>query len=374
MKFAKVLRVGVACLSLLGMAACNKGGGAELAVVTDVGSINDHSFNEACYKGMVDYAESAKKSYAYYQPTENSTANRVATIETAISKGAKTVVLPGYLFNSSIKQVQDKHPNVNFLAIDCDPSDDDNGYTPYNFSKNVTSLKYQEEQSGFFAGYAAVAEGYTKIGFLGGMAVPAVVKYGQGYLYGANKAAEDLGLNGKVDVNYWYCGGFAPTDAIATKMQGWYESGTQVIFSCGGGIYSSCLTAAAKSSNKKVIGVDVDQSSESELIITSAMKNMRVTVKDYLTKLYASQTGSWPADYAGKSLTLGASQNAVGLPTEKYNLNGKEVDPWRMTNFTKTTYNSLYTQVQNGTISVPVITSEDAHVTSFTKLTVNYQK
>src|SRR5574344_2250328 len=183
----KSLLVAAACLTVLSVGSMTSCGKTtyELAVVTDVGFINDHSFNEACYKGMVDYATEKGLSYTYYQPSENSTANRVSTIDTAVANGAKVVVLPGYLFNSSIKVVQGKYPNVHFLAVDCDMSDDDNDYAAYTFTDNVTSLKFYENQAGFFAGYAAVMEGYTKIGFLGGMAVPAVVKYCQAYLYGA---------------------------------------------------------------------------------------------------------------------------------------------------------------------------------------------
>jgi len=138
----------------------------------------------------------------------------------------------------------------------------------------VHNILYREEQAGYLAGYAAVMDGYTKLGFLGGMAVPAVVRYGYGYVQGADAAAQKLGLApGSVEIKYWYSGVFAPNDDIKTKMSGWYTEGTEVVFACGGGIYLSA-TAAADAAGGKVIGVDVDQSAESPTIITSAMKDL----------------------------------------------------------------------------------------------------
>lgn len=365
--------------SVSGLASCGETSataveGTEIAVVTDVGSINDHSFNEACWKGVQDYSADSKVGCCYYQPSADSTTARVATIDSAVSKGAKVIVMPGYLFNSTIKIVQDKYTDVRFLAVDCDMSDDDNGYTAYAFKSNVTSIKYNEHEAGFFAGYAAIKEGYRKLGFLGGMAVPAVVKYGQGFVYGADIAAKELGLKSTdVAMNYWYSGVFKPNDEIATKMTSWYNSGTQVVFSCGGGIYSSCVSAAKDvnsalgTTEKKVIGVDVDQATESPLIITSAMKNMEVTVKAYLKNLYGNKN-EWPTDVAAKVIYKGVSDDAVGLPTAS--------DSWRMTKFTVAEYNALYAKVKAGDVTVPAIDglkTPDTHFTPSVFTGVDYQ-
>jgi len=170
----------------------------------------------------------------------------------------------------------------------------------------VHNILYREEQAGYLAGYAAVMDGYTKLGFLGGMAVPAVVRYGYGYVQGADAAAQKLGLApGSVEIKYWYSGVFAPNDDIKTKMSGWYTEGTEVVFACGGGIYLSA-TAAADAAGGKVIGVDVDQSAESPTIITSAMKDLTESVKLALGSLYANK-GTWDAEHAGKTAVLGAA-------------------------------------------------------------------
>ncbi len=370
----KSILVAAAALMVFGasvgsLTSCGESTSYEIALVTDVGTIDDHSFNEACWKGAKQYADEKGISCQYYRPSEDSTAQRVATIKNAINNGAKVVVLPGYLFNSSIKQVQDEYPNVKILACDCDPSDDDNNYTAYTFGDNVTSIKYNENEAGFFAGYAAVKEGYRNIGFCGGMSVPAVVKYGQGYLYGADYAAKELSLaDNSVSCKYWYSGSFNASTEITTHVSGWYTGNTEVVFSCGGGIYSSVLSAATSANdangndNKKVIGVDVDQSNESPLIITSAVKKLQLTVYDYLTSLYSNDM-TWTSDVAGKVVYKGVADNAVGLPTE--------TDSWRLSNFTVAQYNAVYKKVKDGDITVPSIDVTTTKVET-TKVTTTY--
>ncbi|MDD4532160.1 MAG: BMP family ABC transporter substrate-binding protein [Bacilli bacterium] len=365
--------------SVFGMSSCGEDveyiEGNEVALVTDVGNIDDHSFNQATWEGCKDFSLANNVGTTYYRPGGDSTDERVTSIENAIDAGAKVVVMPGYLFNSSIKLVQDKYPNVDFLGIDCDNSDDDNGYTPYEFKDNVTSIKYEEDQAGFLAGYAAVAEGYRKLGFCGGMAVPAVVKYGQGFIKGADQAAGVLGLaDGAIKIEYWYSGTFAPDSSIVTKVGGWYSSGTEVVFSCGGGIYSSVVQAAENENStlgnksKKVIGVDVDQHKDSDLIITSAMKNLRLSVSSYLTSLYANDM-TWGTidgkETAGEIVTKGVDTESVGLPTDS--------ESWLMENFTVEDYNELYAKLKSGEISGDVDDTTNLYTNPTAKVVVTVE-
>lgn len=310
----------------------------EIALVTDVGNIDDKSFNQGAWEGVVNYAEANNKSYNYFRPSEDSTVARVETINAAIEKGAKVVVCPGFLFEDAIWEVQDKHPDVQFLLLDGTPHDA--AYSDFTQNENVACILYQEEQAGFFAGYAAVKEGYRKLGFMGGIDVPAVVRFGYGFVQGANAAAEELGVTGDVSVKYWYSGTFSPDDAIKTKAAGWYTEGTEVIFASGGGIYIS-ICAAANEAGAKVIGVDKDQSFEDASIITSATKALTPSVEIALTNLY-NNGGKWGADYAGKVVTLGAKDECVGLPTAT----------WSMTNYTVDEYNALYAKVVSGEVAV----------------------
>jgi basic membrane protein A len=262
-------------------------------------------------------------------------------IGTAIDKGAKVVVCPGYLFEEALYEVQTKYPDIQFLLLDGEPHTAD--YSTYKTEANVHCILYKEEQAGYLAGYAAVMDGYTKLGFCGGMAVPAVVRYGYGFVQGADAAAAELGLaKDAIQINYWYAGGFAPTDDIRTKMDGWYTGGTEVVFACGGGIYLS-VVAAAEAANGKVIGVDVDQSAVSEVIITSAMKELALSVEQSLKVLYGNSI-KWPADLAGKTSTLGAAEGDVGLPTA--------AGSWRLKTFTVDQYMALFDKLVKGTIVV----------------------
>ena len=307
-----------------------------IAMVTDVGNIDDKSFNEFTWKGCSDWATENGMVANYYRPSEDSDEARIETIKTAIDKGANVIVCPGYLFGATYKQLPQQYPDVMFLGIDLGLGD-----VPEP-QANTALITYQEEQSGFLAGYAAVMDGYTKLAFLGGIDVPAVIRYGFGFVQGANQAATELGNTADVSVKYWYSGSFAPNDEIKTKTAGWYTEGTQIIFAAGGGILYSAITSADEA-NGKLIGVDVDQSSVSERIVTSAKKELENSVKLALSDLQANG-GKWSAAYAGVENKLGAAQDCVGLPTDAV--------AWRFSTFTVDQYNTLLGKVKSGEYAI----------------------
>lgn len=328
---------------------------SEIALVTDVGNIDDKSFNQGAWEGVVAYGDANGVSYDYYRPSEDSTAARVETMKTAIDNGAKVVVCPGYLFEDSVYEIQNEYPDVNFLILDGTPHSAD--YSDYFTAENTHCILYQEEQAGYFAGYAAVKDGYTKLGFLGGMEVPAVQRFGFGFVQGADAAAVEMGVN--VEIKYWYSGSFTPNDDIKTKMTAWNSEGTEVVFACGGGIYLSAL-AAAEEADTKLIGVDRDQSYESDRIITSAMKDLTNSVVLALTALY-DNGGVWPESYAGQTANLGVADDCVGLPTAEAS--------WQLNNFTVEDYQAMYDSVKSGEIVV----SSELTAPATTNATVDYQ-
>ncbi len=307
----------------------------KVALVTDVGTIDDESFNQATWEGVKEYCEANAVNYTYYQPSADSTDARVETIETAIGAGYNVIVMPGYLFGESVITVQDQYPDVYFIAIDVGAGDLTFDYaTYYDPAPNTLCITFEEDQAGYLAGYAAVADGYRKLGFLGGMAVPAVIRYGYGFVQGANAAAEDLGVTGEVSIKYTYGGQFFGDAAITAKMDGWYADGTEVVFACGGGIYTSAVEAA-NNHNAKVIGVDVDQSYIDECIITSAMKGLSESVVTALTNL---ANGAWEGGQVqNKSLQEG---DYVGLPTA--------AKSWRLANFTVEDYEAVKADLMSG--------------------------
>ena len=309
----------------------------KVALVTDVGTIDDESFNQACWQGVEAWCKANDIAYTYYQPTEDSTDARVLSVAQAVEEGANAIVMPGYLFGTTVLTVQDEFPDVYFIAVDVAAGDLTFDYsTFYDPNANVACMTFSEEQAGYLAGYAAVKEGYTKLGFLGGMAVPAVIRYGYGFVQGADAAAKEMGV--EVTMNYTYGGQFFGSPEITAKMEGWYQKGTEVVFACGGGIYTSALEAAEKNGGK-VIGVDVDQSHISPLIITSAMKQLQNVTELMLDTL---NKGQWET-YGGKVTNFGLMEGEyVGLPTAT----------WSLENFSVEDYEALKEQIRSGEIEV----------------------
>ena len=310
-------------------------GAKKVAFVTDVGNIDDHSFNQYSYEGVTKFCSNAGLECSYYKPVGDTDQDRIDAINQAVGDGYGVVVMAGYLFGPACYTVATQHPEVLFLALDVTEGDLKADTVP----SNIALICYQEEQAGYLAGYAAVQEGYKELGFLGGIDVPAVVRYGYGFIMGADKAAQELNLT-DVNIKYWYSGSFQPNDDIATKMDNWYVGGNQVVFACGGGIYLSCQSAA-EANDGKMIGVDVDQSNVSDRIITSAMKALSNSVVKALTD--ASANGwTWPQNYAGVCQYLGAADNCVGLPMETS----------QFTTFTQEQYDTLFQAMANGSLVV----------------------
>ena len=312
--------------------------GYELALVTDLGTIDDKSFNQGAWEGMKKYAEENGISYKYYQPQEGTTDSYLETIGLAIEGGAKLVVCPGFLFEEPVYLAQDQYKDVHFILLDGEPHSGD--YSEYRTEANVMPILFQEDEPGFLAGYAAVKDGYTKLGFLGGMAVPAVIRYGYGFAEGADYAANEMGVDG-IEIMYNYTGAFAATPEAQSMAASWYQNGTDVIFGCGGAVGNSVM-AAAEEKSAKVIGVDVDQSYESDTVVTSAMKQLSVSVYDGVRDFYA---GSFPG---GKTSIFSAKNDGIGLPMETS----------KFTKFTQADYDAVYAQLKDGKITL-VQPSED---------------
>lgn len=296
----------------------------KIAMITDYGDITDQSFNQTTYEACKAFAEDNSIEFSYFRPAGDNTADRVAMIEKAVDEEYNVIVMPGYAFGGAIVEAAPEFPEVKFIALDVAAGDlletavakagESYDYNPANWDlnkyvdmSNVYCAVYQEELCGYMAGYAAVKLGYKSLGFLGGMAVPAVVRYGYGFVQGVDAAAADLGLT-DVKLNYIYGGQFFGDADITAVMDTWYAGGTEVVFACGGGIYTSAVDAAKKA-NAKVIGVDVDQAGiiakyadVDGMTVTSAMKGLYPATYDTLTDVIVN--GNWDK-YVGKIATLG---------------------------------------------------------------------
>jgi basic membrane protein A len=321
----------------LAAAGCGKAETYELALITDYGTITDKSFNQASWEGLVRYAEENDVTHKYYQPAALTREAYMSAIATAVRGGAKLIVTPGYQFAEPIYAAQDLYPDVRFILVDTLPNDGDYENGPnYKTGSNTVSVTYAEEQAGFLAGYAAVKDGYRRLGFMGGMDQPPVVAFGFGFLQGAEYAADALGLEpGEVNVRYHYAGTFDMSDVVRVLAASWYNDGTEVVFAAAGEAGASVM-AAAQNAGAKVIGVDVDQSHESPTVITSAMKGLEASVYECIKEYY---DGRFPG---GQNLVFSAVNDGVGLPMPSS----------RFTQFSQADYNAMYRDMQLNRIRV----------------------
>lgn len=358
-------------------AACNDTAKTyEIAVVTDVGQLMDGGFNQGTYEGAKAYAEAHGLTYQYYQPANGADAtdnDRIAAMRQAIKNGAKVIVAPGFLQAAAMRTVAKESPEVKFVFVDgwaltdsVDAKGNDNGQP----LQNVTAIVYKEEESGYMAGYAAVKEGYTKLGgtFGGGGTNPACNRFAYGYAQGIAAAAEELNKEVELKLSYKFGAGFGASVELQTQISGWYTAGTEVVFACGGSMFQSVKSAAEATTNGKIIGVDVDQAPLSDRVITSAVKGLSVSVQKILGEFYG---GEWDTKLAAKASNLGAADDATGLPTAT----------WRMSKFTVEKYNTLFAEVKAGSVSIKNDIAENCDNQEFwtgkitsTKVTITLDK
>lgn len=341
-------------------------GGSEYRVcmITDAGDITDQSFNQTTYEACRDYAAEHDIDFTYKKPDGDTDYARTAMVDVAVAEGYNIIVMPGYVFAQTVVDTSFKYPDVKFIVLDMSASDigaaavgnayydDPDAYNvaDYYNTGNTYLAVYQEEIPGYLAGYTAVKLGYRHLGFLGGQAVPGVIRYGYGYVQGINAAAEDMGIQDEVTVEYAYGGQFYGSTEITAAMDTWYSNGTEIVFACGGGIFTSAAEAAAKVGGK-IIGVDSDQSPIIDaygegMTVTSAMKSLTATVNSMLDAIIYD--GTW-SEHVGKVENLGLvskddmSLNYVGLP--------EDTTQWNE-NFTKDDYKNLVAEIFDGNITV----------------------
>ena len=333
----------------------------KVAMITDYGDITDQSFNQTTYEACKAFAEANGVDFQYFKPAGDNTADRVAMIESAVDQGYNVIVMPGYAFGAAIAETAPKFSDVKFIALDVSAGDLGEGF---EVPANLYCAVYQEELCGYMAGYAAVKLGYKNLGFLGGMAVPAVQRYGYGFVQGVDAAAAELKLT-DVKVNYAYGNQFFGDADITAAMDTWYAGGTEIVFACGGGIYTSAVDAAKKVEGAKVIGVDVDQAavianyaagedadaatveSYKALTVTSAMKGLYPATFDTLTDVIVN--GNWEK-YSGKIDTLGLV--SADDPAANYVQIPMESTQWADGKFTQDDYKTLVKAMFDGTLTV----------------------
>ncbi|MCR5674002.1 MAG: BMP family ABC transporter substrate-binding protein [Lachnospiraceae bacterium] len=317
------------------MSGCKKKAGSaedkpvDVVLITDYGTVDDNSFNQSAWEGIKEYAEKSGIAYEYYHPEDTDTDSIMAQFKRGVSNGAKLFVCPGSMLEVPVYQAMSKYDEQCFILIDGVPHNEDNSDS--NIAENVSCVTFAEEEAGFLAGYAAVRDGYKGLGFIGGLPVDPVIRYGYGFVQGADYAAIEMGVN--VHIRYTYSNTFSDDPAVEELASAWFDDDTEAIFSCGGAISKSVIRAA-ENHNGKVIGVDVDESSESEVVITSAMKDVKTAVYDQVSSFFEGRfTG-------GTQTNLTAKSAGICLP----------MDTSRFEKFDQASYDSVYSHITEGLI------------------------
>ncbi len=325
-------------------------GSYEIAFVTDVGQLKDKSFNQGTWNGVKSYAHAHGLTYKYYQPANGNQAtddDRYDAMKAAAEGGAKVVVCAGFMQGTALTKAAIEFPDTKFVFIDGWPLADAEG----KVLTNVAPISFKEEQAGYLAGYAIVKEGFTKLGFSGGGGGTnaACDRYGYGFAQGASAAAVEMGVQVELKYSWQYGANFNASNELQAMIAGWYETGTEVVFACGGSMFAS-IVAAASASDGFVVGVDVDQSFESETVVTSALKGIAEASSWAITKAY---DGTW-ADIGGVATSLGANDDAVGLP----------VATWSLEKYTVAEYEAMMAALKDGSL---VVKNDDLQFDAITK-------
>ncbi len=335
-----------------------------IAFVTDVGQLKDHSFNEGIWNGTKKYAYDNSIAYKYYQPANGdqaTDADRYDAMKAAVDGGAEIVVCAGFMAGAAIAQAAEEFAEVKFVYVDGGAMSNAAG----EVMANTMGIVFKEEQCGYFAGYACVKDGLTKLGFAGGGGgtTPACCRYGYGFVQGANAAAAEMNVQVEMNYSWLYGATFGPSPELEAMLNSWYENGTEVVFPCGGSMYLSAFSAAA-ANDAWALGVDSDQALDSDTVLTSAMKGVDTAAYWVLGEYFS---GKWDS-VGGTSVTLGVADDAIKLPTDE--------GSWRFSTFTVEEYEAMVAAVKDGSLVIddkyPEADGKTMADVEFSNVTVSY--
>lgn len=300
-------------------------GGETIALVTGA-SGTESGADAMLWQGVQTFAS----AYGYTATTQTAEGDSSADVETALrtaaESGAKLVICRGDAAATALYRIQENYPDVHYLLFDDEPHNDD--YSAYKTADLVHCVLFQEEQAGYLAGYAAVIDGYTSLGFVGAREIPGIVRYGTGFLQGAEAAAEQQGET--VNLKFWFADTYDENDAVTQRMADWYNGGVSLIFVSGGTLYKGAAQAAEQTGGKVMAG-DTNATALSDSILASAVKCYNAAVQRQLYEFFTA--GSWSTQNAGQTERVGITNAEVALESDT---------SWRLDSFTLDDYRSLY--------------------------------
>jgi basic membrane protein A len=294
-------------------------------MVTDSGTIDDKSFNQGTWEGIQKYQkDKGTIDSKYLKPSGEQETDYTNAINDLVDAGHKIIVTPGYKFETAINKAADDHKDTTFILLDGSTHTADKA----DFVKhdNVVCVFFNEHEAGFLAGISAALQTKTgKLGFIGGMEIPAVQRYGWGFKAGIAYATKNLGAKAEIaDANYIYQGTFNDVAGGKNLAAGMYNKGVDIIFAAAGGtgvgVFNEAKERAEKGQSVFVVGVDTDQyemgkiKSGKSVTLTSAMKRVDNAAYAYID---AKLNNKFPG---GQIITLSLKDKGVDLPSQNPNL------------------------------------------------------
>ena len=311
-------------------------GGASIALAADAAGIESGP-DALLWQGIQTFAANfgyTAQSCLYGEGASLATAEDA--LRAAAQSGATLVVCRGAAMAKALFNIQANYPNVHYLLFDDEPHSED--YTSYATEASVHCVLFREEQAGYLAGYAAVAEGYTALGFVGRDELPGIVRYCTGFLQGANAAAERQGQN--VTLRVWYTGDIGDPAVATQRMIDWFNGGTGLILADGDALMQSALEAVNQT-GAKAFATGWDQNALGERVLGSAIQCYNAAVQRQLYKFFSGNS-TWSQQDAGQTERLGYTDGSVALAGSA----------WRFNNFTQNDYERLYEQLRNSELEV----------------------
>lgn len=294
--------------------------GLNIAIVSSPSGVDDGSFNENNYNGVLKFIESHPN--ATVTPVKEETGDPAAAVSTVadIVADYDVIVACGFQF-AGITDIARDNPNTDFILVDSFPTNDE-------VVDNIYAMTFAEQESGFFAGMGAALESQTKkVAVVNGIAYPSNVNYQYGFESGVNYANKKLNTGVEVielasyagtdvtgaNVGGNYVGSFADEATGKVVGKSLMAEGADIIFVAAGGSGNGVFTAA-KEAGIKIIGSDVDQfdngvNGDSNIILTSGLKIMDLNVEKQLTAIV-------DGTFVGKNDLLTAATDSTGYIKE----------------------------------------------------------
>lgn len=297
-----------------------------IGFVTDAGGVDDKSFNQGTWEGIEQYCSENSVGATYVETTDSAQLKTNLDLM-AETDGIEVVVASGFVFANDLYSSAVAHPDTDYILIDAEPTNPETGKV--ESLDNVMSYYFNEQEAGYLVGYiAGTMTESNRVGFVGGLEIPPVQRFGYGFVQGVNDA------NPEATVDYQYAGTFDDANVGNTIAETMIGQGTDIIFVSAGstndGVIKAAIDHTVNGEKVSIIGVDRDMyeegiytdadGNESSVVLTSAVKVVGEAAMEGLAKHF---DGSFEG---GTATTLGINENGVGLPEANPNVDDATIE------------------------------------------------